>query len=134
MSEDADNQSPTPSLMDSIKRLARTASATVQNRVELFTLELQEEGIRAVGALLLTGFILLFSGLALIMGMFTVLLAVSEEHRLLAATLMTLALLIAAAGSGWWLWTKLNNWSAFSGTRAELRKDREWLQSKHPEA
>ena len=129
MSRDADNQSPAPGLIDSIKRVARTAGATVQNRMELFTLELQEEGIRAVGALLLSGVILLFSGLALIMGMFTILLAVAPEHRVLAGSIMTLILIATAAVAAFWLRKRLKTWSAFTSTRAELHKDKEWLQS-----
>ena len=129
MPKDADNQSPASGLIDSIRRLARTAAATVQNRMELFTLELQEEGIRAVGALLLAGFILFFSGLALIMGMFTILLAVAPEHRVLAGSIMTLILIATAAVTAFWLRSRLTNWSAFPSTRAELHKDKEWLQS-----
>jgi uncharacterized membrane protein YqjE len=116
-------------VLSSVKRLVGTIAATVHNRIELLVVELQEEGVRLVGTLLLAGAVVLFSGLALIVGMFTILLAVSEEHRLTAAIVMTLVLLAAAAGSALWLSTRLKNWSAFSGTRAELRKDREWLQS-----
>jgi len=130
MSEDADNQpGRLGGIFNSVKRLIRTAAATLHNRVELFAIELQEEGIRFVGALLLVGLTLLLSGLTLIMGMFTVLLAVSEEHRLLAGIIMTLLLLASALGCGLWLNARLRHWSAFPATRAELRKDREWLQS-----
>ena len=117
----------------SVKRMARTIAGTVHNRVELLVLEMQEEGIRLVGTLLLVGAVVLFSGLGLIMGMFTILLAVGEENRFTAAIIMTAALLVGAGGSALWLKTRLKNWSAFSGTRAELRKDREWLQSNNTE-
>lgn len=130
MAEDADNQSGhTGSVLDSVKRLVRTLAATVHNRVELLVVEIQEEGARFIGALLLAGVVMLFSGLALIMGMFTVLLAVGEEQRVLAAALMTGALLAGAVGAALWLAVRLKNWSAFPGTREELRKDRECLQS-----
>ena len=131
MSDDTD-KAPAHSVVDSIKRLVRTATATVQNRVELFVLELQEEGTRFVGVLLLAGTVLLFCGLALIMGMFTVLLSIDEQHRPVVALLMTLCLLAGAGITGMVLWSKLKNWSAFNDTRAELHKDREWLQSNHP--
>lgn len=129
MPEDNPSEAQQPGLIDTIKRLARTLAATVHNRVELLVLEFQEEGIRLVGALLLAGFTVLFTGLGLIMGMFTILLAVAPEQRATAALIMTLALLALAIAAGVWLWSRLKNWSAFSGTRAELRKDKEWLQS-----
>lgn len=135
MAEGTDNSETRPvGVLHSLRRLVRTLAATVHNRCELLFVELQEEGIRFVGCLLLAGSILLFSGLALIIGMFTVLLAVGEEHRLMAAMIMTSVLLAAAVGSALWLVSKLKNWSAFAGTRAELRKDREWLQSNNSES
>ena len=127
---DSDNsQARSGGVFNSLRRMVRTIAATLHNRVELLVVELQEEGIRFIGALLLVGFTLLLSGLALIMGMFTILLAAGEEHRLLAACIMTVMLLTGAVGSGLWLSVRLRNWSAFPGTRQELRKDREWLQS-----
>jgi len=133
MAEQSDNPEGRSGVFDSVKRLARTIAATVHNRVELLVVELQEEGVRLVGILLLVGALILFSGLSLIMAMFTVLFAVSEEHRLAAAIIMTLSMLAGAVGSALWLASRLKNWSAFSGTRAELRKDREWLRSNHSE-
>ena len=129
MSEQPETDAQTPGLIETIKRMGRTVLATVHNRAELLALEFQEEGIRLVGALLLAGSILLFSGLALIMGMFTVVLAVDSEHRVMAALVMTVILMCMAVGTALWLWSRLKNWSAFAGTRAELRKDKEWLQS-----
>lgn len=130
MSEESDNSQNRPgSVLDSLKRVIGAFASTIHNRIELLIVELQEEGIRFVGALLLVGFTMLLSGLALIMGMFTVLFAVSEENRLAAAIIMTAALFLGAVSCAITLATRLKTWSAFSGTRAELRKDREWLQS-----
>jgi uncharacterized membrane protein YqjE len=134
MSDDTDNQVPAHSMLESIKRLARTAAATFQNRIELFVVELQEEGTRLIGVLLLVGIVLLFCGLALIMGMFSVLLFIDEQHRPWAALIMAMVMLAGAGIAGARLWSKLKNWSAFSDTRAELQKDREWLQSNRPKA
>jgi uncharacterized membrane protein YqjE len=133
MSDDADNP-PGRGVLDSLRSLARTTVATVHNRVELFVLEFQEEGTRFVGVLLLAGTVLMFCGLAMIMGMFTVLVSIDEQRRPLVALIMTLFLLGGAGMAATWLWVKLKSWSAFSGTRSELHKDREWLQSNHPKA
>jgi uncharacterized membrane protein YqjE len=134
MSDDTDNQVEAHGMLESIKRLARTAAATFQNRIELFVLELQEEGARFIGVLLLAGIVLLFCGLALIMGMFSVLLFIDEQHRPWAALIMAIIMLVGAGIAAVRLCSRLQNWSAFSDTRTELQKDREWLQSKHPKA
>jgi uncharacterized membrane protein YqjE len=129
MPDSPDN--PPPGVTASAKRFVRTLVATVHNRIELLVVELQEEGIRFVSVLLLAGAIGIFSLLTLVMLTFTVLFAVGEEHRLAAALIITGVYLLGAAGAAWALVVRLKNWSAFSATRAELRKDRTWLQGDH---
>lgn len=124
-------ESPPPSVASSAKRLVRTLVATVHNRVELLVVELQEEGIRFVSVLLLAGAIGVFSLLTLVMLTFTILFAVGEEHRLAAALIITGVYLLGAAGAAWALVSRLKHWSAFPATRAELQKDRAWLQGDH---
>jgi len=114
-------------------RLTRTFTATVYNRVELLGLELQEEGIRFLGTLLLAGVLLSCSALALVMVILTIIISVGEENRLAAAIITTVVLLAGAASSGACLVWRLKNWSPFSATRDELRKDHEWMQSNDSE-
>lgn len=123
-----------PSVIASAVRLLRTVAATVHNRAELLALEVQEEGIKLVGLLLLVGVVIGFGLLSFIMLTFTILFAVGEEHRLLAAIIMTLVYLGVTGAAAWYLQARLKNWSAFPATRAELRKDREWLEEKHSES
>lgn len=132
MSQEPDNPTPAPpGLVTSVKRLARTIVAVVHNRVELLVVELQEEGIRFAGVLLLAGAVVVLGLLALVMVTFTVLFAVGEEHRLTAAMIIAGVYFLGAVAAGWCLQSRLKNWSAFSATRAELRKDRTWLEEDH---
>ena len=126
MESEIDNAAP--GLMASVKRLLRSVAATIRNRVELLAVELQEERLRLVDALLLAAVIVVFGLLTLVMLTFTVLLLAGEEHRLAMAAVITGVYLLVTLGAFWRLRTKLKNWQAFSATRAELRKDCAWLE------
>jgi uncharacterized membrane protein YqjE len=119
-----------PGLMNSVRRLLRTVGGILRNRVELLAVELQEERLRLVDALLLAAVVVVFSLLALVMLTFTILFLAGEEHRLAFATAITVLYLLVALGAFWRLRTKLKSWVAFSATRAELRKDCAWLEDK----
>ena len=119
--------------MATAKRLLRLIAAVVNNRIELLAVELQEEGSRLVGALVLAAVVVVFCLLTLVMLTFTIVLAAGEEHRLAAAVGTTLVYLAAALTASWRLRVKLKNWSPFSATLNELRKDRAWLEGKETE-
>lgn len=123
-----------PGVIASAVNLLRTVAAVVHNRAELLALELQEEGIKLAALLLLVGVVVGFGLLTFIMLTFTILFAVGEEHRLAAAIIMTLVYFGATGTVAWYLQARLKNWSAFPATRAELKKDREWLEEKHSES
>lgn len=125
-----ENDHATPGLMASVRRLLRSIVAGAQNRFELLALELEEERGRLVGALLLAAAIIVFALLTLVMLTFTIVYAVDPEHRLTAAAVVSAVYLLATLTVAWRLRVKLKNWSAFSATRAELQKDREWLEGK----
>jgi uncharacterized membrane protein YqjE len=119
-----------PGLMASVKRFLHTCAATVRNRVELIAVELQEERLRLVDALLLAAVVVVSGLMTLVMLTITVLLFVGEGYRLAAAAIMTGVYLLATLGVFWRLRTKLKNWQAFAATRGELRKDCAWLEGR----
>ena len=88
-----------PGIIDSIKSTIATILQILHTRVELFTTELAEE-MHRVAAVLLWGAVAVFSGgLFVLMVAITVIIAAGEEHRLLAALVMTgvfLAILLTA--------------------------------------
>lgn len=128
MTDKADN--PRPGVIVSIKRLLRNSVAIVHNRIELFAVELQEERARFLGVLLLAAIITVLALLTLVMLTFTILLAVGEGNRFLAAVIITIVYFVATVTGGLALRARLKNWSMFAATRDELRKDRAWLESK----
>lgn len=122
-----------PGPLATAKRLLRLVAAIVNNRIELLAVELQEEGYRLVGAVVLAAAVVVFCLLTLVMLTFTIVLAAGEEHRLAAAIGTTIVYLVAALAAFWRLRVRLKNWSPFSATLNELRKDRAWLEGKETE-
>jgi uncharacterized membrane protein YqjE len=119
-------------LIDSVKRVGESALALLHNRLQLFSVELQEEKYRVLQALLWlsAGIILLFLGLA--MGVSTV--GVLVYHQWGAAGLAGLTVLLILIGAAVLavMWNRLkSSETPFSGTLRELKKDGEWLRGKH---
>lgn len=121
---------PTSSLpFGRLRRLGGTIVAALQNRIELFALEFREEKLRFSEALLLGGLSLFFAQLGLLF--LTLALAVLFRDNavwiLALAGLLYTAICVCLALT---LRKRLKNRPPpFSGTAAELKKDREWLSS-----
>ena len=119
-------------IIDSVKRVGESALALLHNRIQLFSVELQEEKYRALQALLwlCSGMILLFLGLA--RGVGTVAMLVYGWWGIpglagLAILLLLLGAIVLAV-----MWNRVKSGgSPFSGTLEELKKDKEWFQRKH---
>jgi uncharacterized membrane protein YqjE len=115
-------------LFASLRRLIDSALALVQNRFEVFTVELQEEKIRLVDLLLravvvvVLGFMTLIAATALVVVWFW------DSSPVAALAIVTLLYGLTAAGMGYSLKQRLqNNPPPFAGTLAEFKKDRECL-------
>jgi uncharacterized membrane protein YqjE len=78
-----------PGLFDSVRRLLARVLALAHTRLELLTTELSLEVQRAASLLLWAFVALFFGGLAVLMLTLTIIIAVREEHRVLAAGLAT---------------------------------------------
>lgn len=121
-----------PGIIDSVKRVGETALALLHNRLQLFSVELQEEKYRVLQGLLWlsTGVILIFLGLA--MGVGTVAVLVHGQWGVVGLAGLTALLLIIGAIVLAVMWNRLkSSGTPFSGTLQELRKDSEWLQRKN---
>ena len=111
-------------LWASVKRIGDTLVSLVQNRVELFAVELQEEKCRLVEAILCAAAVAAFGMMTLTLVTITVVVLFWENGRL--AALMGLSgfyLLVTA-----WAWRelqkRLKSRTTFAGTLGELKKDR----------
>jgi uncharacterized membrane protein YqjE len=118
-------------LFHSLSTFVGTMVSVAHTRLQLLTTELQEEVQRAA-ELLVWAFIALFAAmLALFLGALTVIFVFWDTHRLLAALLMTAALLAIAGLAGLVLRAKLKSRPALlDETLAELAKDRDRLRQR----
>lgn len=111
----------------SLARALDTALATVQNRLELFSVELREEKYRLVELLVLAGGILALALMALALLTFTIVFVLPEEARVMALIGLTLIYAVAIGLGIRTLRARLKSWVPFSGTLGELQKDRACL-------
>lgn len=118
-------------LMSSVRRLGRSLLGLVHTRVELFTVELQEEKLRAIN-------LVLWLSVAVAFGLAGILIAVGALALFLWQTagyagLIGLALtaLAVAAGVFWSVRHRiLHGPEPFAGTVDEFRKDAECLRQR----
>ena len=114
----------------SLRRLLKTASAIAQNRLELFLVELQEERLQFFDTLLLLGVVLILAGMTLMVFTVTIVVLCVRADRLSPLVVLMLVYLVATAIAGWRLRSRMKVWAPFSGTVAELKKDKACLEEK----
>jgi uncharacterized membrane protein YqjE len=113
------------------RRLASNAVGAVQNRIELFALELREEKNQAVSVLIWVCAAVLCGLMALVAVTATVILFVPEDKRAYAAGGFAILYLALAVMAFLRARSRLKDEPPpFSATIDELRKDHEWLQRK----
>ena len=115
----------------SLRRMLDTALSTVQNRIELFALELQEEKGWLVSTLLWAAAMIFFGGLAIIFVVATFIFLAPVTWRPWILLGVTVA----------FVWLAINSIAGFrrslrgkrpplSDTIGELKKDIEWIRSR----
>ena len=118
-------------LLAPVTRLLKTLCALLENRVELFLVEVQEERVRLVEVLLLA----LAGGVAALMTLIlmtlTVVVIFWESHRVLVLALFTLAYAAVTTVAFWTLRSRFNRWRAFSSTLDQMKKDRAWFEKRN---
>jgi uncharacterized membrane protein YqjE len=126
---DASENRPRGGLLHSAKNLLATLVGIVHNRLELVATELQEE-IGRVALLLLWGAVaLFFAFLGIAFAGLLIVIAVGEEHRLLAAGLIAALFLLTAVVSAVLAARQIAaKPRPFHASLNELAKDRELLQ------
>ena len=124
MSEGPDKK---PGVWTSLKRIVDTLLATVQNRVELFAVELQEEKCRLVEAILCAAAVAAFGMMTLSLLTFTVVILFWENGRLPALAGLSVLYLVGTALAWRALRTRLKARIAFAGTVEEFKRDRACL-------
>jgi uncharacterized membrane protein YqjE len=117
-------------LLSTLTRMLKTLRDVVENRVELFLVEWQEERLRLMELLLL----LLAGTVCALMALLMITLAVVaffwDTHRLLVLTLIILAYAGAAAAAFGILRSRLRRWRAFAATLEQIKKDQACFKEK----
>lgn len=118
-------------LFKSLTNLASTLIVLAQTRLELLTTELQEEVQRAAGLIVWSFIAFLTAMMGLFFGAMTIVVIYWDEHRILAASLVTGVFLLLAAIAIAVLIVKVHSRPRFlDATLAELKKDAESLKSR----
>ncbi len=122
----ADNQ--TPGLGILLTRLFRTGYGLVQNRLELLTVEWQEERARMAELLLWACGVLFLGSMGLLLLTATIIFLFQEELRIYVAAAFTL-LYLAGAVAAWFVLRSLVKRRPFAESIDQAKKDRTWLES-----
>jgi uncharacterized membrane protein YqjE len=121
---------PSEGLFESLRKLGCTGLSVLQNRIELFGVEVDQEKARLLRMLFLGAFTVLLLNTALLVVTATIVLLAGEGARI--AVLIGLSLIYISAAGGIFLFLRKelrSSPSPFNGTISELKKDREWLDS-----
>lgn len=119
-------------LFASFKALGDSLLAAIQTRLELLSVELQEEKWRLIELLVLTAAAIFFSMVAVVVVTVAIVLLVGDEARPYVLLAFCLFYTLVAALSFRGIRDRLKNRPLpFAGTLAELKKDRECLKSRN---
>ena len=126
-----ETEQPSFSLTGSLQRIGNTLLSLLQNRVDLFALELQEEKQWLVATILWAGGAMFFCGIAIIFVGFTVVWLVPDSARgWVLIGISTLFVLLAVTGVTGLRRLLREKPSAFAESVSELKKDIEWIRSR----
>jgi len=117
-----------PGLFSSLKGLLNTALAGVENRIELFLVELREERIRVFDVLLLGCTAAVLAFMALLTVTTTLVVIFWDSARVPVLVALSTCYVAGAVVVIWRLKERLRKWSSFSATLDELKKDRRCLE------
>lgn len=115
-----------PGLLESLRRLGATLVGVVQNRLELFTVELHEERHLLVDVLVLAGGALVLATLAIAVFSAVVIFLFAEPYRIYAALAVGLLYVLGASVLVFRLKRRLRT-EVFAETLNQLKKDCECL-------
>jgi uncharacterized membrane protein YqjE len=116
-----------PGIFASLGRLLKTVLAIAQNRLELLLVELREERWRFFDALLMAGIVLIMATMTLMAATITIVVVCVKADRLDLVVALVLLYLAGTIVSFWRLRVRLKQWTPFSATLAELKKDKACL-------
>jgi uncharacterized membrane protein YqjE len=124
------DEPPRRGVIESLRRLCDTGLALLQDRAELFAVEVQQEKERLVRLLVLAGVGVFLANTAVIVLTLTVVFMAGEDARVPVLIGLSVLYLLAATAAFFLLRKHLRSAPPpFNTTISELKKDREWLNS-----
>jgi len=127
----SENSQTPEGILASVRRMAETALRTVQNRVELFALELQEEKCWLISTLLWAAATVFFGGLAIIFVVGAIIYLSPESARPWVVGGFALLFVYLAINAIVGLRRSVQNKKPpLADTVGELKKDIAWIQSR----
>jgi uncharacterized membrane protein YqjE len=120
-----------PGILSSLRRVLQTVVAIVGNRAELFAVEVREEAVRWLIALMLVAALVALGTLTLALITLTIVVLCWPDHPVAALVGLSVAYLAATVMVAARLRWRLHHWPTFSATVAELKKDKSCLEEKH---
>jgi uncharacterized membrane protein YqjE len=117
-------------LVNSVRKLFDNGLAAVQNRIELFRLELREEKWRFIETVVLVLAAFFLGMMAVLLLTAAVLFSFKDESRAYVAAAFCVSYIVGAVWGFYCVKRRLKGQPPpFSETAAQLQKDREWLDS-----
>jgi uncharacterized membrane protein YqjE len=130
MSEQGERE-PATGILQSLRNLATTLVALLQNRLELLATDLEEERIRLLQLLFWAAAALFFFALGVLMITVLVVLLVWESHRLAGIVVLAVVFLAIGVGLAIVVRNRMHLRSRlFSASLDELAKDKDRLTSR----
>ena len=115
-------------LFKSLRHLLDTGLAAVQNRLELFVVELKEEKCHVIEILIWASAAILLGLMAITTATFTIVFLVAESARVFVLAGFCLFYILAAVGAFLGLKKRLKDHPLpFAESISQIKKDREWL-------
>ncbi len=125
----AEPEPPGTGIIESLRRLCASVLSLVQNRVELFAVEVQEQKVRLVRVLILAAVTVFLGNTALVVVTATIVVLAGDEARSAVLIGLSVFYLLAVAIAALALRRELHSAPPpFSDTVSELKKDCEWLK------
>jgi len=125
------NEPPPRGVFESLRRLCDAGLGLLQNRVELLAVEIQEEKVRLVRVLILAGAMVLLGNMAAVLGTATIVVLVDKSAQVPVLIALSVFYLLAALAAFLALRKLLRAGPPpLNDTVSELKKDRDWLNSR----
>jgi uncharacterized membrane protein YqjE len=126
----SDSNGAQTGMLGSLRRLCDNGVTLLHNRVELLSVELQEQKARLVKLLVLAAVASLVGFVAFLLLNAVILVAVGDEARFPVLIGLCVLYALVAAAAIFALRKELRAPLPFSGTLDQLKKDQEWLRGR----